>query len=207
MAVFQQQHALRAQDSQRHPLVCGQGVPRGQGQQEFVSRHRGHRGAGAGAGQRQQDGVQAVGLQPFDQLRGGVLAQEQAQLGERGPQAGHQGGQDEGADGRDKAEAERTAHRLARREGGLRHRFQRRDGRAGALNQFAAELGEHHVLAGIAIEDLRVQLAFQRQDAGGKGGLRHRASQRGTAEMLAFGEGHEIAELLRARHVKRSVHR
>ena len=57
---------------------------------------------------------------------------------------------------------------------------------------------EHDVLAGGAVQDRRVELPLQHQDAGRQGGLGYRAGQGGAAEMAALGQGDEVAELLRA---------
>lgn len=70
---------------------------------------------------------------------------------------------------------------------------------AGALHQFQAGRGEHHVATGGAVQDGRVELPLQRQQPGGQGGLRDRADDGRPAEMSGLGQRDALAELLGAR--------
>ena len=66
-------------------------------------------------------------------------------------------------------------------------------------DQVTPERREDRPLAAGALEQRRVELALERQDAGGQGGLRHRAGGRGAAEMAVLGERDEVAQLLGTR--------
>ena len=121
-------------------------------------------------------------------MRGGILAQVEPQLRKGVAQHRHQAWQQEWPNGWDHAEPKRAAHRCTRRFRCLHDRLQRGQRSARTCNQIAAKRREHHVLAGIAIEDRRVELPLQRQDAGRQGRLSYRTGQRRTAEMAAFGQ-------------------
>jgi hypothetical protein len=54
------------------------------------------------------------------------------------------------------------------------------------------------VFAGAAIDDARVELSFERQDASRKDRLSYRAGKRRAPEGAAFGKRDEVTQLLRA---------
>ena len=197
MAILQQQQPLASQGGNRDARLCCQPVAFRQRHQELIARHGLDIGAAALAGQRQQQNVQLVGVQPFDQSRCRVLLQLQPQLRKPLAQRGHQPRQQERPDRRYYAQAQRPAHGRAGGGGHFGNRLQRCERRCGQRDQFQSERGENHVFAGAAVKDCGIQLTFQGQDAGRKRGLSHRAGQRGAAEMPALGQSGQVAKLLR----------
>ena len=88
MPVLQQQQPLRRQGGDRDLLLAGQPMVGRQGDHELIARHRQRVGAAAVAGQRQQQQVQPVGVQPIDQVGRRVLPQIQPQAREAARSAG-----------------------------------------------------------------------------------------------------------------------
>ncbi len=129
-------------------------------------------------------------------MRSGILAQIQPKLRKGVAQHRHQPWQQERPDGWDHAKPKRPTHRRTRRFRCLHDRLQRGQRGARTRDQIAAERREHHVLAGAPVKDRGVELPLQRQDAGGKRGLGYRTGQCRTAEMPAFCQCGQIAELL-----------
>ena len=82
-------------------------------------------------------------------------------LGKAARSSRHQLRQQERADGGNDAKPQRTAHWGAGDIGGFGDRFQRGEGGTGTLDQVEAKRSEHHMPARVAVEDLRVELAFQ----------------------------------------------
>lgn len=198
VAVVEQEHAFGGQGGGGDSGPGREAVAAGEGDDEFVAQDRHGLGVAAVAGECDHQQVEAVAGEAVDEGAGQVLAHEQAQIGEGVAQHRHEPGQQEGADGGDDAEAEGAAERGAGGGGGFGDGFEGGQRAAGAGDDLVAEGGEDDVLAGATVEDGGVHLAFEGEDAGGEGGLGDGAGLGGTAEMAEFGEGQQVAELLRA---------
>jgi hypothetical protein len=65
------------------------------------------------------------------------------------------------------------------------------------LDEFCPKRREDRLLGTAPFQNGRIQLAFKRDHAGGKGGLRDTTGRGSAAEMLIFGQRHKVAKLLR----------
>ncbi len=142
MPVLQQQQPLRRQGADRHAIPRRQPVAIRQSREEGVGGERQRLRLPAGAGQRQQQQVQPAGFELRHEALRLILPQPEAQAREATPQRRHQPRQQEGADGRDDAEAQRAGKRVARGGGGFRHSLQRRQRLPGPRHHLQPEGGE-----------------------------------------------------------------
>ena len=169
VTVFEEEHAFVGEGAGGDAGPRGEAMAFGEGDHELVAGDGEGFGAAAVAGEGDEEEVEAVRCEAIDEGAGGVFADEKAESREGGSQSGHEAGEEEGADGGDDAEAQRSGEGGAGSGCGFGDGLEGGHCLAGAGDDFLAEGGEDDVLAGGAVENGGVELAFEGEDAGRQG--------------------------------------
>ena len=158
-------------------------------------------------GEREQDDVQHAVHEHLVDTSGLVLAQQQPKLRVGLAEIRHELRQQEGCDGRNHAEAQRSREHLAAAMGDLHERFQIADAEPRLYGDVSTEPGHGDLSVG-AVHQTYPEGRLELANGDAEGRLRHEAGIRGLSEVPVLVQGDEVSQLLDGRqiHGRRGMH-